>query len=201
MACHFITALNVPGLGWTNTKLCASSSVEEELDEFDERLNVDISMETEASADNVDTMHAAYDVTFEAGDVVGKLMAFIAQICSYSNDTQQYLMQIAVSLGCPSWKIKLWVHTHWGSLSDCFHTVLAIQKVCQYIIIPWLVGLQNHTFQAIDCFCRLADDDEDLPPLTNGNKWANYLLSGPEWEIIRLAQDCLEVYSTLSWQI
>jgi hypothetical protein len=201
MACHFITALNVPGLGRTKARLRASSSAQEELGEFDESLNIDISMEIEASADDVDTMRTAYDVTFEAGDVVGKLMAFIAQIRSCSYDTREYLMQIAVSLGCPSWEIKLWVRTRWGSLSDCFRTVLAIQKVCQYIIIPWLVRLQNRTFQAIDRFCRLADDDEDLPPLANGNKWANYLLSGPEWEIIRLAQDCLEVYSALSWQI
>jgi hypothetical protein len=48
-------------------------------------------------------------------------------------------------------------------------------------------------FQGIDRFCRLADEEEDLPPLTNSKKWANYLLSGPEWDLIRLAHDCLEV--------
>ena len=48
-------------------------------------------------------------------------------------------------------------------------------------------------FQAIDRFCRLADNDEELPPLANGKKWANYLLTGPEWDIIKLAQDCLVV--------
>jgi hypothetical protein len=48
-------------------------------------------------------------------------------------------------------------------------------------------------FQGIDRFCRLADEEEDLPPLANGKKWANYLLSGPEWDIIRLAHDCLGV--------
>jgi len=32
-------------------------------------------------------------------------------------------------------------------------------------------------------------------------KWANYLLSGPEWDIIRLAQDCLEVCLLLPSQM
>jgi len=84
----------------------------------------------EALPDDAEAMHAAFDVTFEAGDVVGKLMAFIAQLRSCSDDVREYLMQMATSLGCPSWEIKLWVRTRWGSLSDCFCTVLAIQKVC-----------------------------------------------------------------------
>ena len=131
MACHFVTALNVPGLGRTKAKLHASSSGQQEIgDEFDESFDVDTSTEIEASADDAEAMHAAFDITFEAGDVVGKLMAFIAQLRSCSDDTREYLMRIASSLDCPPWGIKLWVHTRWGSLSDCFHTVLAIQKVC-----------------------------------------------------------------------
>src|SRR5712691_10309160 len=111
-------------------KLHAPNSAQQVTDEFDEGFDIDTNMEIEASADDTEAMHAAFDVTFEAGDVVGKLMAFIAQIRSCSDDTQEYLMRIAISLDCPSWEIKLWVRTRWGSLSDCFHTVLAIQKVC-----------------------------------------------------------------------
>lgn len=130
MACHFVTALNVPGLGRTEAKLHVPNSAQQVTDEFDEGFDIDTNMEIEASADDTEAMHAAFDVTFEAGDVVGKLMAFIAQIRSCSDDTREYLMRIAISLDCPSWEIKLWVRTRWGSLSDCFHTVLAIQKVC-----------------------------------------------------------------------
>jgi hypothetical protein len=130
MACHFVTALNVPGIGRTKAKIHAPSSAQQELDEFEENFDVDISLEVEALPDDAEAMHAAFDITFEAGDVVGKLMAFIAQLRSCSDDVREYLMQIATSLGCPSWEIKLWVRTRWGSLSDCFRTVLAIQKVC-----------------------------------------------------------------------
>jgi hypothetical protein len=129
MACHFVTALNVPGIGRTKAKIHAPSSAQQELDEFEENFDVDISLEVEALPDDAEAMHAAFDITFEAGDVVGKLMAFIAQLRSCSDDVREYLMQIATSLGCPSWEIKLWVRTRWGSLSDCFRTVLAIQKV------------------------------------------------------------------------
>jgi hypothetical protein len=44
----------------------------------------------------------------------------------------------------------------------------------------------------------VADDEDDLPPLADGKKWANYLLSGPEWDIIKLAHDCLAVYFLLT---
>lgn len=134
MACHFVTALKVPGLGRTKAKIHASSSAEPELDEFDEGFDIDISMEIEASPDDVEAMRAAFVVTFEPGDVVGKLMAFIAQLRACSDDTREYLIQIAVSLGCPPWEIKLWVRTRWGSLSDCFRTVLATQKVCSILL-------------------------------------------------------------------
>ena len=133
MACHFMTILNVPGLGRTKAKLHVSSSGQQEIDEFDKSFDVDTSTEIEASADDTEAMHAAFNVTFDAGDVVGKLMAFIAQLQSCSDDTQEYLIQIATSLDCPPWGIKLWICTCWGSLSDCFYTVLAIQKVCHVL--------------------------------------------------------------------
>jgi hypothetical protein len=134
MACHFVTALNVPGLGRTKAKIHAPDSAQQELNEFEESFDVDISMEVEALPDDAEAMHAAFDISFEAGDVVGKLMAFIAQLHACSDDVREYLLQIATSLGCPSWEIKLWVRTRWGSLSDCFRTVLAIQKVCSILI-------------------------------------------------------------------
>lgn len=126
MACHFVTALNVPGIGQTKAKLHAAH---QEPNEFEECFDIDIGMEVEGSPDDAEAMQAAFDVTFEVGDVVGKLLAFIAQLHACSDDVREYLSQIATSLGCPSWEIKLWVCTHWGSLSDCFRTVLAIQKV------------------------------------------------------------------------
>ena len=41
----------------------------------------------------------------------------------------------------------------------------------------------------------LADENEALPPLSNGKKWLDYKLSSSEWKIIDLTQDCLKVQS------
>jgi len=69
-------------------------------------------------------------------------MAFIVQLRLCGEDTHDYLKQLAAAQGCPSWDIKLWVHTRWSSLSDCFHVVLALQKVChQQITLVFLSRL------------------------------------------------------------
>ena len=93
-----------------------------------------MNMEVEASKDDEDVMREASVTDFDAGDVVGKLMAFIPQLRSYSEGTQTYLMEISVLNGCVPWHIKLWIRTRWGSLSDCFQTVLAIRKVCVHLL-------------------------------------------------------------------
>jgi hypothetical protein len=97
-----------------------------DLEDEEDNLDVDMNMEVEASRDDEDAMREASMTDFDAGDVIGKLMAFIAQLRSCSEGVQTYLMEISVSNGCVPWHIKLWIQTHWGSLSDCFRTVLAI---------------------------------------------------------------------------
>ena len=47
--------------------------------------------------------------------------------------------------------------------------------------------------QAIDIFCVLADENEDILPLANSKKWSNYKLAGAEWQFIQLAYSCLSV--------
>ena len=94
-----------------------------------EDFNIDTNMEVEALGDDEDATREASITEFDVGDVVGKLMAFIAQLCSCSEGAQDYLTNLSISNGCVAWHIKLWVRTCWGSLSDCFQTVLAIRKV------------------------------------------------------------------------
>jgi len=91
------------------------------VDEHDENLDVDTSMELEASGGDVDAILAASVVEYEVGDVVGKVVAFVAQFRSSGENTQEYLRELSASHGCPKWELKLWVRTRWASLSDCFH--------------------------------------------------------------------------------
>jgi hypothetical protein len=136
MASHFVAALGIKGLGKTKKKLHGGSSgtdrptVEagetasgdelEDFDEFNEEFDVDTNMDIEASAEDNEAMRDALLTTFDAGDVIGKLMAFIAQLRCSNEGTGEYLAQICTSLGCVSLEIKLWVRTRWGSLSNCF---------------------------------------------------------------------------------
>lgn len=142
MASHFVAALGIKGLGKTKKKLHGGSSgtdrptetyetasSDEDCDEFDEEFDVDMNMDIEASAEDTEAMREALLTTFDAGDVIGKLMAFIAQLRCSNEGTRDYLAQICASLGCASLEIKLWVKTRWGSLSNCFETVLVLQKV------------------------------------------------------------------------
>jgi hypothetical protein len=134
MASHFIAALGIPALGKTKQRLRGpmtdNNNESEGGDEYDEDLDVETSMEAEASADDVQAVLAASMADFEAGDVIGKVMAFIAQIRACGEDTRDYLKALTVSSGCPTWELKLWVRTRWGSLSDCFRVVLGMREVC-----------------------------------------------------------------------
>ena len=56
-------------------------------------------MEVEASGDDDDAIWEASITDFNAGDVIGKLMAFIAQLHSCSEGTQDYLIELATSKG------------------------------------------------------------------------------------------------------
>ncbi|KIL54112.1 hypothetical protein M378DRAFT_182656 [Amanita muscaria Koide BX008] len=150
MASHFISALNVT----SSHKMKAQAHTEHAVDEYDPELDVETRMDVEPSSDDIGAMQELLVADFEAGDVVGKLMAFSAQLRACGEDTREYLKTLATSHGCPGWEIKLW---------------------------------------AIDRFCILADNEDDLPPLSNGKKWLGYKMSHPEWQIIKLAHRSLEI--------
>ena len=146
MACHFIKALNIAPLARVKQQLHGKGKAAEgeEADEeaeasaSDDELDVDTNMEVEASADDSDALREASETDFEPGDIVGKMMAFIAQLRSSGEDTRDYLKRLGDMQGCPRLEIKLWIRTRWGSLSDCFHVTLTLQKVLStvFFIIP-----------------------------------------------------------------
>jgi hypothetical protein len=62
----------------------------DEGDEFD----IDTDMRVEASADDADALREASETDFKLGDIVGKIMACIAQLCSCGEDTRDYLKKL-----------------------------------------------------------------------------------------------------------
>ena len=162
-ACHFVGALGIPGVLQSKRrvqKACTSEDTaagdteqdENEEGKEDEDFDVDTSMEVEASEDDLDAVREASVTDFDAGDVVGKLMALISQLRLCGEDTRDYLKYLSLSNGSPDWEIKLWVRTRWGSLSDCFKTVLAIRKVTRslflFVLFTYLLRNRVLTFFA-----------------------------------------------------
>ena len=108
MASHFVSALNISSLqnSWKNIhgiadNIDGDAGIDDREDLKDkEDFNVDTNMEVEASGDDDNAIWEASITDFDAGDVVGKLMAFIAQLRSCSEGAQDYLIELATSNGC-----------------------------------------------------------------------------------------------------
>jgi hypothetical protein len=198
-ATHFIQGLNIPssskstraihgknaGVEDNNSSYGDTSDEEDNTDEYDNdnEFDIDVNMEIEATPDDVEAMLGTTITDFEAGDVVGKLMAFVNQLRASSEPTRDFLKQLCRTNECKPRDLKLWVRTRWGSLSDCFEVVLNMRA-------------------AIDDFCALADGKFNLPPLNKPKKWQNFQLEEEEWVVIELAYKCLRVcWFILVWCI
>ena len=130
IASHFVTALRIPGLGKAKQALQDTSAHANDdtlvgIEDFD----VDINSAVEASPEDAEAILEASITDFTVGDAIGKLMAFINQLRLCGEDVRDYLKHLSVSNEEPAWEIKMWIQMRWGSLSDCFYTVLAMQKV------------------------------------------------------------------------
>ena len=136
-AYHFIKALSISSLTSTKSKLRTAEKDQdgpsngdgdesEMLDDDD----VDVSLEIEAAADDVEAMASTTLVSFDPGDVFGKLLAFINQVRMSSEGVWDYLKHACIVHQLKPMQLRLWVRMRWGSMSNCLESTLAIQKVC-----------------------------------------------------------------------
>ena len=112
-AYHFIKTLHIPSIMKTNNTL------DNEPDDLDDGGDIDISTEIKASSDNVAAMASTTATDFEPGDVLGKLLAFINQVCMSSEGVCAYLDHVCAVNQLKPIKLCLWVRTQWGSMSHC----------------------------------------------------------------------------------
>jgi hypothetical protein len=127
MASHFIAAIKIPSLRKTKGVLHNAQDGTDDVNDDEDENDVDTSMDVEAMGDEA----AVKDTSFQPGDVIGKIMAFISQLRLSGENIRDYLKKICISRGCPPLEIKIWVRNRWGSLSDCFRVILSQQKVCK----------------------------------------------------------------------
>ena len=153
-------------------------------------------MDIDASADDTDAMIGTTVTSYDPGDTLGKLLAFVNQVRMSSEGVREYLARACVLQSIKPIELRLWVRTRWGSLSHCLESMLEVQKVSLDLII-FLINYFTLVSQAIDYFCMTADANEDLPPLTKKKSWQDYHLSQSEWKLIKLMNHCLKVRLSL----
>lgn len=138
-AYHFIKALGISSLTTTKSKLHSTDSENQDGDEdnleMQEDDDIDVSLEIEAAADDIEAMTSTTSVSFEPGDVLGKLLAFVNQVRMSSEGARDYLKHACVVHQLKPMQLRLWVRTRWGSMSNCLESTLAIQKVRMFFII------------------------------------------------------------------
>lgn len=86
-------------------------------------------MDVDANPQDAAEVLSLQTVEFDPGDVIGKLLAFINQLRGCSESARTFFAEICVLCKLSPRKLKLWVRTRWGSLSDCFETALYLRPV------------------------------------------------------------------------
>jgi hypothetical protein len=104
-AYHFIKALSILSL----TRKWQRKKGPE--DDEDDEADVDVLMEIEASADDVEAMANTVVVNFDLGDTLGKLLAFVNQVWMLSEGICEYFTECCCLQGMKPIEILLWVHS------------------------------------------------------------------------------------------
>lgn len=125
-AYHFIKALSIPSIARKRQQTGGA-------EDGDDKADIDVSMDIEASADDVEAMAETLIVDFDLGDTIGKILAFVNQVRVSSEGVREYLAECCRLKGIKPIELLLWVRSRWGSLSHCLETVLVVQKVCRFI--------------------------------------------------------------------
>ncbi len=102
----------------------------EEEDAENDEADVDVSMDLEASADDVEAMAETTIVDFDPGDTLGKILALVNQIRMSSDGVREFLAHACTMCEVTPIELLLWVRSRWGSLSHCLGSTLKVQKVC-----------------------------------------------------------------------
>ena len=142
-AFHFIKALNISSWVIGKHKHLQKGAEDDgdmsdkEADDIDntgneevDNINIDMSMEVDASANDTEAMAETLMVDFEPGDMVGKLLTFVNQVRVSSEDVRNYLAHSCHMHNIKQIELRLWVRSRWGSLTHCLSATLEVQKVC-----------------------------------------------------------------------
>ncbi|KAF5336641.1 hypothetical protein D9758_015942 [Tetrapyrgos nigripes] len=109
---------------------------------------------------------------FAPGDVVGKVLALIRQIC-VSPQAHAYFRKCCISTNNRPLELRLWIRTRWASLHDALDRVIVLEK-------------------AIILFTQTADDNESVPKLKN-KSYLDYRMSRVDWDHLKIVHKVLSL--------
>ncbi|KAF5371781.1 hypothetical protein D9758_003569 [Tetrapyrgos nigripes] len=161
MPSHFVQALQIPSIMAIGRGL-HDFEVETLLDDLDD--------------DDDEAVEQAMSMEWTPGDIVGKILAFIAQLhqCDAAMD---YLEVLCLKHISKPLLMITWVQTCWGSLVMCFKHMIVIREV--------------------------SDENPDIPLLQDGKLWSNFRLTINEWNVTATRNAILgkEDVATSNWVI
>ena len=98
----------------------------------DDEADIDVLMEIEASADDTDAMMGTTVTSYDPGDVLGEILAFVSQVWMSSEGMCEYLAHSRVLHGIKPIELRLWVCV--TTSTDSGFT--AMTGASQYLIMP-----------------------------------------------------------------
>ncbi|RDB19397.1 hypothetical protein Hypma_013487 [Hypsizygus marmoreus] len=163
----FIEAINPTKPKSKRTTRNGTAAIEDDEDEEDdEDWTVDWTMLDEL----LEGQEIDDPVDFEAGDVVGKILAFINQLRS-SPQARTFFAKMCKEEGLTPLQLIKWIRTRWRSMYDLIDCALTVK-------------------QAINKFILLADSSPEVPTL-NGKRYDDYKMSSDEWDMLELVREVL----------
>jgi Domain of unknown function (DUF4413) len=128
--------------------------------------------ETTASTDTTDLDDLLDTEEFDPGDLLGKVLAFINQVCS-SLQARAFFHKLCKDENLPPLQLLKWVRTHWASL---YNLITHLFDICP----------------ACNKFTLLADDDDRVLNLKFPKMYAMFKLNENEWHLLELICDGLK---------
>ncbi|KAF8460964.1 hypothetical protein DFH94DRAFT_641038 [Russula ochroleuca] len=108
---------------------------------------------------------------FDPADLLGKILAFVNQVCS-SPQACSFFQKLCKDEGLPPLQLLKWVRTRWASLYDLINRILDVCIPCNK-------------------FTLLADEDDKVPKLKPLKTYSMFRLSEGEWCLLELIRDGL----------
>ncbi|THG95518.1 hypothetical protein EW026_g6148 [Hermanssonia centrifuga] len=156
-----------PNPAFRKVKNVEDSNNDDTKDDGDDDDNEWIAVAEEEVPDDEEVNEA---VDFDAGDLLGKILAFVNQVRA-SPQAKSYFSKVCEEEGLKPLELIKWVRTRWGSMCNLIKRILDNKL-------------------AVMKFCLVADASKKVPKLRN-KEYSDYMVTESEWQLLELIYEVL----------